>query len=88
VAFLNQLLRYAQKRDWIVRNPFDKLDDHQKPKRGPGRERVLSTEELQALVDRAKPRWKLPIKLLAFTGLRAGELLGVRGGDMTSLRGR
>ena len=49
---------------------------------------VLTLKEAQSLLAAVAPKWKAPILTLAFTGLRAGELLGLRWKNVDLLRKR
>jgi integrase len=42
----------------------------------------FTVEESQAIIERAKGRWKTFFRILAFTGMRPGELAGLRTSDV------
>jgi integrase len=52
------------------------------PKIPEGRTKYLSPTELKAALEQTPERMRAPIGLAAFTGMRRGELLGLKGKDV------
>lgn len=79
---LNVAKRWGHLHDVPEINSFkrkgDRLED----------ERWLSEEETNALINATEPRWKPVIIVAARTGLRLGELQGLRWGDVDLDEGR
>jgi integrase len=84
---------FAIKRGWATANPVALVDRPKAPRSAHRRLRFLSSEELAAVV-RAVPDDELgavegPLSLsAAMTGLRQGELLGLRWSDVDWTAGR
>jgi integrase len=74
--------------DLLATNPCDKIQGHTRPKQKSIREpRVLSSDQLDALVEAARkktPAYAGIIAVLAYTGCRAREALGLRWKDVDS----
>jgi integrase len=91
--FLNGIFVFAMKREWATANPVLLVDRPRAPRSAHRRLRFLSSEELAAVV-RAVPDDDLgaverPLYLTAaMTGLRQGELLGLRWCDVDWSAGR
>jgi integrase len=70
----------------IVRDPSDALQRHEKPKQRSRRKgRRLSPEQLEKVIETAErltPSFAPVIVLLAHTGVRAREALGLRWADL------
>ena len=77
------IFRLAIRRGLVARSPLDGLDPAElpKPKRG-GAGRILTETELAALVRHASDYYRPVVTLLAFSGLRASEALGLRWQDI------
>lgn len=79
VSVLKHTLRMAVEWEFIHINPADRARVPTVPE---GRTRYLSPTELKSILEVA-PKWmKEPIALAAFTGMRKGELLGLRWRDV------
>lgn len=52
------------------------------------RQPVISVDQARALLRELDPDWRAPVVTLALTGLRAGELLGLRWKDIDFLNRR
>jgi integrase len=83
---LRQVLKMAVDEGLIVRDPSEALQRHERPKQRSRRKgRRLSPEQLQAVIDTAEkrvPGFAPLIVLLAFTGMRIREALGLRWQDV------
>jgi integrase len=77
---LSQALAHAAKTGVLFRNPAEQV----KPPRPPGREiAILTKSEVAILLRVAEPTWLyLPILVGVTTGMRRGELLGLRWSDI------
>ena len=78
---LNQVCRYAVRRSWLADNPVAKLEPAERPRRTAGRVSILEGHELARLLDHACSYRPL-FELLAYTGLRIGEALGLTWADI------
>ena len=73
------LYRVARRRGYVTRSPVDGLDSAELPKPTPPREgRVLDEAELALLVRHAPAGYRAIVALLAYTGMRIAEALGLR----------
>jgi len=92
VGLLHSILGHAVKRGWAASNPCQHVDLPQKPEQDADI-RFLDTAELEALLravpedDRGRTERVLYLAA-AMTGLRQGELLGLRWRDVDWLAGR
>ncbi len=81
------VLSVAVERRYITTNPAAAV---RLPKKGEARTidiHPLTHTEVRALVAALPERWRLPVLLDAYTGLRAGELWALRRRDVDPLRG-
>jgi integrase len=78
---LNQVCRYAVRRGWLAENPVAKLEPAEKPRRTAGQVSILEGHDLVRLLDHACSYRPL-FELLAYTGLRIGEALGLTWADI------
>jgi integrase len=74
---LGRLLGYAVRRGYLASNPMGKLERGERPAIEAGEKRILTRDEIQALLTAATPKYRPLIATAAFTGLRLGELLGL-----------
>jgi integrase len=78
---LKAVCRFAIRRGWLAENPVLALDPSERPRWSPGRVGVLEGPALVRVLDQAGSDRPL-FKLLAFTGLRIGEALGLTWADV------
>lgn len=79
-SVLRAALQAAVDQGLIPVNPADRV---RIPQAGESRPKVLSPEELRKFLDAAKGSpWYLPIRLIVATGMRRGEVLGLRWRDI------
>jgi integrase len=85
---IRALYRLAQSRGYISRSPVAGLDPTELPRPTPASVgRVLNEAELAALVRHVRPRYRAVVTVLAYTGLRLSEALGLRWGDIDFVEG-
>jgi integrase len=85
---LRGLYRLARSRGLTSRSPFDGLDPAEMPRTTPPRSaRVLDENELAALVRHATGGYEPAVTLLAYTGLRISEVLGLCWADVDFVEG-
>lgn len=82
-AFLRDIAADAGVPDPIVRVKAPRIVG--RPKRRESR--TLSREELGQLVDAVEERWRVEVYLLAYTGMRPGELYALEWGDIDEVAG-
>lgn len=87
LILLGAMFRYAIKHRWAIYNPVDK--DVKLKEEGRKNEfiegNILKPGEIQTLLSKFDPKqdhWRLITKTAILTGLREGELLGLRWGDI------
>jgi integrase len=74
-----RLFNHARRHEWTDRNPITLVRQSAKRERLP---EVLTDEELQALIPHLSVRDRVLVLLDACTGLRVGELLGLKWSDV------
>jgi len=78
---LRQVCRFAVRRGWMSVNPVGLLEPSEKPRWRPGHVAVLEGDDLARVLDHAGAYRPL-FELLAYTGLRIGEALGLVWADV------
>jgi integrase len=73
---LRQVLRFAVRRGWMPVNPVVLLEPAERPRWRPGKVDVLEGDDLARVLDRAHS-YRALFTVLAFSGLRIGEALGL-----------
>ena len=86
-ALLSQVLKSAVMANLIAQSPIAKAQTKpNKPKRS--KIEVLDESELVVLLDHLRGHWLyMPVLIAAYTGLRRGEVLGLRWRDVDLLKG-
>ena len=79
---LNRLFAFALRRGYITENPLDRMDPSEWPKRPKAEKRILSLEEIRALIHEASDGSRALIATLALSGLRQSEALGLTWQDV------
>ena len=85
LTLLKQMLSHAVRLRWIHENPArwtKKIPEVAAFNRGSVDDNILTPEEIRRLLDTATDRWRLLILAAVLTGMRQGELLGLRWGDI------
>lgn len=78
---LNSILRFAVRRGWLAVNTVGLLEPAERPRWRPGRVAVLEGDDLARVLDHAR-RYRPLFEVMAFSGLRIGEALGLVWGDV------
>jgi integrase len=79
----SRLFSFACRRGYIEQNPFSKLERGERAKARPEDRRVLTQHEVERLLARADGLFtRALLACLLYTGVRQGELLGLRWGDV------
>jgi integrase len=82
---LRHVFNWALEQELVRMNPCDRVRG---PKAAPGRVRYLQPRELRAVIE-SSPVWLRPVvALLALTGMRRGEVLGLRWLDVDRAGGK
>lgn len=84
---LSRMFAYAMRMGWVSQNPVKQLDKPERPSGATKRMRVLSTDEINALL-KVKSTYRLFFTVAIFSGLRKGELLRLRWEDIDLLAGQ
>ena len=77
-----RVLTYAIRRKLIRDNPMRRLERNERPTVTRREMRILTPEEIDALLAAATPSYRPILATAIFTGLRQGELLGLRWADI------
>jgi integrase/recombinase XerD len=85
LATLSSLFSFAERSGWLNQNPLSRFDKRSLPEAQP-RTRFLSRTEYRRLLSAAQPHLKPIIEMAVETGLRQGELLGLRWDQLDSDR--
>jgi integrase len=85
LLILSQMLKLAVRDGRLARNVTEGIS---KPRVPPPEQRFLSYKEVRRLADECQPPYDLLVVLLAFTGLRFGEVAGLCIGDVDLVRAR
>jgi integrase len=79
---LSRLFAHAVRRNLIEVNPISKLDRNERPRVSRKERPVLNRDEIGRLLEAAPPLERTLLATAIFTGLRQGELLGLRWKDI------
>jgi len=79
---LHLVLTFAVRRGAIAASPADRLTSAERPKPGPGRQRVLDRSDIKLLLESSPERYRTALACALFSGLRLSELLGLTWGDI------
>jgi integrase len=85
LTLLGSVCRHAVKHGWMATNPASmvaKLRDDTEHDEQPIEDNVLRPVEIQRMLASADERWRVLLMTAVLTGLRAGELLGLRWSDV------
>jgi len=89
VDTLGRVLAFGKKRGYVTQNVCRDLERGDKPsERSKEKARPIEADELQALLKAAHDSWRLLFYVTAWTGLRQGEILGLRWSDVDFERSR
>lgn len=76
---MSAMFSHAIRYEWAARNPITAVRTSSKRLRTPD---ILAPEEFQALIEELPERARVIVLLAGTTGLRRGELIGLRWGDI------
>ncbi len=79
---LSRIMKWCVRQGMAASNPVTKLDDDERPKVSRREMRVLERDELGRLLAAAPDRYRTLLATAVFTGVRLGELLGLRWADV------
>jgi integrase len=79
---LSRLFAHAVRRNLIEVNPLSKLDRSERPRVWRQERPVLNRDEIGRLLEAAPPRYRTLLATAVLSGLRQGELLGLRWRDI------
>ena len=90
IGTLRTLLKFAQGRHYVTMNAAEHVNKLRVEARKdiPKDQAVLTPAEVSRLIAATDPNWRAAIAVLAYGGLRLGELLGLQWGDVELDRGR
>lgn len=72
----------AQRKELINKNPFDLMDSGSKPKHSKGKVDYWTKEEVKQFFNKLDHRYRMLFILAIYTGMRRGEILGLRWKDV------
>ncbi len=84
---LSRMFQYAVRRGWASSNPVTALDRQERPKGSTKQMRILSSEEIKAVLKASTVTYKALLMTAIFAGLRIGELLRLQWDDVDLLSG-
>lgn len=81
---LHSVMDYAAntRRGYLPSNPCDSLETGERPRPDPVAHRVLTPAEAKGLIEHSSEKFRPILMTAMFTGLRAGEVLGLRWDDI------
>jgi integrase len=85
LQFLRQLLKQAERERYIARSPFDLRRFSQNESKERRKPHILTWEEQEKLLAAAQPRIRILTVIGVETGMRTGEMLGLRWQDVNFL---
>jgi integrase len=75
-------IKSALKKELIIKNPFDYLDDSSKPRAGKAKIDYWTKDEVKHFLNNLNSRYKILFEIAVYTGMRRGEILGLRFRDV------
>jgi integrase len=78
-SLLTAAFKWGVRKDMLEVNPCDKADAPAEPKH---RVHAPLTDQVQQIIDASSPKWGLMWRVAATTGMRRGELCGLRWSDI------
>lgn len=79
---LGRIFGLAVRRGWVAANPVSRLDKSERPPKTTREMRILDHHEIGAMLGVADPSYRALLATAVFTGMRFGELLALRWGDL------
>ncbi|WP_433581620.1 tyrosine-type recombinase/integrase [Paenibacillus amylolyticus] len=81
-CLVQNAFKAAIRKELLLKNPFDLLDPASKPKEGKPKVDYWSKDEVQTFFSRLDHRLSIMFVLAIYTGMRRGEILGLRFSDI------
>lgn len=81
-SLVQNAFKAAIRKELILKNPFDLLDPASKPKEGKPKVDYWTKEEVQTFFERLDHRLSILFTLAIYTGMRRGEIFGLRWSDI------
>jgi integrase len=79
---LSGIFRFAVRKGWRSDNPIRNLEADEKPAIESRQKRILEEKEIRQLIEQTPAKYRPVIRTAVFTGLRLGELLGLKWSDV------
>jgi integrase len=79
---LSGIFKHAVRRGWRSDNPVRNLEADEKPAIESRPKRILEEGEIRRLIEKTPTKYEAVIRTAVFTGLRLGELLGLKWSDV------
>jgi integrase len=77
LATLQSVMRFARRCGWVIADPVERLEHDERPRPPRRRQRALGRAEIERLLGACRPRDRLMLATVLYTGLRISELLGL-----------
>lgn len=84
---LSGIFKHAVRKGWRSDNPVRNLEADEKPAIVSRTKRILEENDIQRLIEKTPTKYAPIIRTAVFTGLRLGELLGLKWADVDFERG-
>jgi integrase len=84
---LSGIMAHAVRKGYVARNPVTLLTRDERPEKNERPKRILEPDEIDRLLAAAPEKYRPIIATAIYTGLRLGELLGLRWADVDFAQG-
>jgi integrase len=79
---MGSMFRYAVRQGWMSKNPISELERNERPRADQRQMEILSTDDIQLVLQHAKKQYRPIIHAACWTGMRIGELLSLQWDDV------